>query len=155
MEIILDEEEIAMDAIPMVVKSPRIVDWKIYKEGKKSYYQIVRADGKFLTWRRQRPLKHEITSLKKRVKKLEKKQWLRTHKLKRLYKVSLTAMVDFSEDEQSLDDAKMFDVNELHGEEVFVEKEVANKEVNDEVQKVVEEVVKDTNTAKLIVDAAY
>ncbi|GJY36924.1 hypothetical protein Tco_0422302 [Tanacetum coccineum] len=27
-------------------KSPRIVDWKIHKEGKKSYYQIVRADGK-------------------------------------------------------------------------------------------------------------
>nr|GEV17920.1 hypothetical protein [Tanacetum cinerariifolium] len=39
-------------------------------------------------------------------------------------------------------------------EEVFVEKEVANKEVNDEVQKVVKEVVEDTNTAKLIVDAA-
>nr|GFA48065.1 hypothetical protein [Tanacetum cinerariifolium] len=28
------------------------------------------------------------------------------------------------------DDAKMFDVNDLHGEEVFVEKEVANKEVS-------------------------
>nr|GEW15872.1 hypothetical protein [Tanacetum cinerariifolium] len=27
-------------------KSPRIVDWKIHKEGKKSYYQIVRADRK-------------------------------------------------------------------------------------------------------------
>ncbi|GKB52272.1 hypothetical protein Tco_0903025 [Tanacetum coccineum] len=27
-------------------KSPRIVDWKIHKEGKKSYYQIVRADEK-------------------------------------------------------------------------------------------------------------
>ncbi|GJU31792.1 hypothetical protein Tco_1175381 [Tanacetum coccineum] len=27
-------------------KSPRIVDWKIHKEGKKSYYQIIRADGK-------------------------------------------------------------------------------------------------------------
>nr|GEY93560.1 hypothetical protein [Tanacetum cinerariifolium] len=29
------------------------------------------------------------------------------------------------------DDAEMFDVNDLHGEEVFVEKEVADKEVND------------------------
>nr|GFD21661.1 hypothetical protein [Tanacetum cinerariifolium] len=48
----------------------------------------------------------------------------------------------------------MFDVNNLHGEEVFVEKEDANKEVNDEVQKVVEEIVEDINTAKLIVDAA-
>nr|GFB09238.1 hypothetical protein [Tanacetum cinerariifolium] len=45
MEIIL-EEEVAIDVIPLVVKSPRIVDWKIYKEGKKSYYQIVRVDGK-------------------------------------------------------------------------------------------------------------
>ncbi|GJX50521.1 ribonuclease H-like domain-containing protein [Tanacetum coccineum] len=27
-------------------KSPSIVDWKIHKEGRKSYYQIIRADGK-------------------------------------------------------------------------------------------------------------
>ncbi|GJV41929.1 hypothetical protein Tco_1420369 [Tanacetum coccineum] len=46
MEIILDEEEVTTDAIPLAVKSPRIVDWKIYKEGKKSYYQIIRVDGK-------------------------------------------------------------------------------------------------------------
>nr|GEY23087.1 hypothetical protein [Tanacetum cinerariifolium] len=45
MEIIL-EEEVEIDAIHLVVKSPRIVDWKIHKEGKKSYYQIVRVDGK-------------------------------------------------------------------------------------------------------------
>nr|GEV28396.1 hypothetical protein [Tanacetum cinerariifolium] len=36
----------SIDAIPMAIKSPRIVDWKIYKEGKKSYYQITKADGK-------------------------------------------------------------------------------------------------------------
>ncbi|GJU15662.1 putative ribonuclease H-like domain-containing protein [Tanacetum coccineum] len=46
MEIILDEEEVAIDAIPLAVKSPSIVDWKIHKEGRKSYYQIIRADGK-------------------------------------------------------------------------------------------------------------
>nr|GEY22265.1 hypothetical protein [Tanacetum cinerariifolium] len=46
LETILDEEEVAIDAIPLAVKSSRIVDWKIYKEGKKSYYQIVRADRK-------------------------------------------------------------------------------------------------------------
>ncbi|GJU27364.1 hypothetical protein Tco_1165985 [Tanacetum coccineum] len=40
------EEEVAIDAIPLAVKSPKIVGWKIYKEGKKSYYQIIRADGK-------------------------------------------------------------------------------------------------------------
>nr|GFC23647.1 hypothetical protein [Tanacetum cinerariifolium] len=46
MEIILVKEEVAFDAIPLAVKSPKIVDWKIYKERKKSYYQIIRADGK-------------------------------------------------------------------------------------------------------------
>nr|GEW21019.1 hypothetical protein [Tanacetum cinerariifolium] len=45
METIPDEKEVAIDAIPLAVKSPRIIDWKIRKEGKKSYYQIVRADG--------------------------------------------------------------------------------------------------------------
>ncbi|GJU40848.1 hypothetical protein Tco_1193805 [Tanacetum coccineum] len=44
MEVIPDEEEVALDAIPLAVKSPSIVDWKIHKEGKKSYYQIIRAD---------------------------------------------------------------------------------------------------------------
>nr|GEY10650.1 hypothetical protein [Tanacetum cinerariifolium] len=43
----------------------------------------------------------EINSLKRRVKKLEKKQRSRTHKLKRLYKVGLIAGVD-SSDEASL-----------------------------------------------------
>nr|GEW02056.1 hypothetical protein [Tanacetum cinerariifolium] len=33
------------------------------------------------------------------------------------------------------DDAEIFDVNDLHGEEVFVKKEVVDKEANDEVQK--------------------
>nr|GEZ83621.1 hypothetical protein [Tanacetum cinerariifolium] len=46
MEIIPNEEDVAIDAIPLAVKSPGIVDWKIYKEGKKSYYQIIRADEK-------------------------------------------------------------------------------------------------------------
>nr|GEV84063.1 hypothetical protein [Tanacetum cinerariifolium] len=46
MEIIPDKEEVAIDAIPLAVKSLGIVDWKIYKEGKKSYYQTIRADGK-------------------------------------------------------------------------------------------------------------
>ncbi|GJU56306.1 hypothetical protein Tco_1230020 [Tanacetum coccineum] len=45
MKVMPDKEEVALDAIPLVVKSPSIVDWKIHKEGKKSYYQIIRADG--------------------------------------------------------------------------------------------------------------
>ncbi|GJU08041.1 hypothetical protein Tco_1124471 [Tanacetum coccineum] len=110
---------------------------------------------------------NEIASLKRRVKKLEKKNRSRTHKLKRLYKVGLTARVESSDNEESLGedaskqgrldaivvdeemnlvsvqnvDEKMFNVNVLDGEEVFVAgQEVAVKEVNDEVN-VVEEVV--------------
>ncbi|GKC09634.1 hypothetical protein Tco_1001244 [Tanacetum coccineum] len=91
---------------------------------------------------------NEIGSLKRRVKKLEKKDRSRTHKLKRLYKVGLTARVESSSDEEDLgedaskqgrrinaidadeditlvnvqDDAdnEMFDVNVLNGEDVFV-----------------------------------
>ncbi|GKD82751.1 hypothetical protein Tco_1349590 [Tanacetum coccineum] len=46
LEIIPDEEEVTIDAIPLVVKYPSTVGWKIYKEGRKSYYQIMRDDGK-------------------------------------------------------------------------------------------------------------
>ncbi|GKA99639.1 hypothetical protein Tco_0827633 [Tanacetum coccineum] len=45
MEVIPDEEEVAVDAIPLATKPLRIVDWKIIKEGKIGYYQIIRADG--------------------------------------------------------------------------------------------------------------
>ncbi|GKE87320.1 hypothetical protein Tco_1564795 [Tanacetum coccineum] len=46
LEIIPDKEEVTIDAIPLAVKSLSIVGWKIHKEGRKSYYQITRADGK-------------------------------------------------------------------------------------------------------------
>ncbi|GKE95827.1 uncharacterized mitochondrial protein-like protein, partial [Tanacetum coccineum] len=72
---------------------------------------------------------NEIASLKRRVKKLEKKKRLKTHRQKRLYKVGLTARVESSDEEITL------------------------VSVHDEVN-VVEEVVEAINTAKLIVDAA-
>nr|GFB58060.1 hypothetical protein [Tanacetum cinerariifolium] len=50
MEIIQNKEGVAIDAITLAVKSPKIVDWKIHKDEKKSYYQIVRADGKVNTF---------------------------------------------------------------------------------------------------------
>ncbi|GJW32784.1 hypothetical protein Tco_0052816 [Tanacetum coccineum] len=49
LEIIPDEEEVTIDAIHLAIKYPSIVGWKIYKEGRKSYYQIIRADGKSQT----------------------------------------------------------------------------------------------------------
>ncbi|GJW26838.1 hypothetical protein Tco_0040649 [Tanacetum coccineum] len=97
----------------------------------------------------------EIVSLKRRFKKLEQKKRSRTHRLKRLYKVGLTARVESSEDEESLgedaskqgrindinvdeditlvndqDDADVFDVNTLTGDEVLAEPELAIKDVN-------------------------
>nr|GEV51873.1 hypothetical protein [Tanacetum cinerariifolium] len=88
----------------------------------------------------------EIDSLKRRVEKLEKKQRSRTYKLKRQYKVGLTARVESLDNVQSFgenaskqgrisdinadggitlvsthDDAEMFVADkDLHGEEVFV-----------------------------------
>ncbi|GJS77240.1 hypothetical protein Tco_0727121 [Tanacetum coccineum] len=50
-EVIPDEEEVAIDVVPLAAKPPTIIDWKIYKEGKKSYYQIIRADGKSQMYR--------------------------------------------------------------------------------------------------------
>ncbi|GJY31317.1 hypothetical protein Tco_0414812 [Tanacetum coccineum] len=109
---------------------------------------------------------NKINSLKRRVKRLEKKKRSRTHGLKRLYKVGLIARVESSRDEEHLgedaskqgrinaidadeditlvndqDDADMFDVNTLAGEEVFVAEQSGN---------VVEEVVAVIDAASTI-----
>ncbi|GJR48589.1 hypothetical protein Tco_1316692 [Tanacetum coccineum] len=44
-EVVPDKEEVAIDAIHLATKPPSIVDYKIHKEGKKTYYQIIRANG--------------------------------------------------------------------------------------------------------------
>ncbi|GKA62611.1 hypothetical protein Tco_0762130, partial [Tanacetum coccineum] len=49
--VIPDEEEVAVDAIPLATKPPIIVDYKIHKEEKTSYYQITRADGSSKVYR--------------------------------------------------------------------------------------------------------
>ncbi|GKG07265.1 hypothetical protein Tco_0330234, partial [Tanacetum coccineum] len=51
MEVIPDEKDVAIDVVPLATKSPKIVDWKIHKEGKKIYYKIMRADQKFQMYR--------------------------------------------------------------------------------------------------------
>nr|GEX36179.1 hypothetical protein [Tanacetum cinerariifolium] len=40
-----DDDDVAIKATPISSKSPTIVDYKIYREGKKSYFKIIRADG--------------------------------------------------------------------------------------------------------------
>ncbi|GJT54718.1 hypothetical protein Tco_0989772 [Tanacetum coccineum] len=109
------------------------------------------------------PRTQEITSLKKRVKRLEKKGGLRTHRLKRLYKVGLSRRVkssngeglgkeDASKQGRIVDidadaginlvstyfdaDTDMFGVHNLVGDEVVVETEVASKDVNLSVDEV-------------------
>ncbi|GJV76747.1 hypothetical protein Tco_1508331 [Tanacetum coccineum] len=47
LEIVPDDgDDVTIDATPLSIKYPTIVDYKIYQEGKKSYFQIIRADGK-------------------------------------------------------------------------------------------------------------
>nr|GEX75626.1 hypothetical protein [Tanacetum cinerariifolium] len=46
LEIVLDDgDDVTIDATPLSSKSPTIVDYKIYKEGMESFFQIIRADG--------------------------------------------------------------------------------------------------------------
>nr|GEU76365.1 putative reverse transcriptase domain-containing protein [Tanacetum cinerariifolium] len=40
-----DDDDVANEATPLSSKSSTIVNYKIYKEGKKSYFKIIRADG--------------------------------------------------------------------------------------------------------------
>ncbi|GJU43094.1 hypothetical protein Tco_1200360 [Tanacetum coccineum] len=120
----------------------------------------------------------EITSLKKRVKKLEKKGESRTHKLKRLYRVGRSARVvsseeaslgdqedaskqgmkihDIDADEditlENVHDAEMFDVNDLDGDEVVVESEVTDKD--GEKRHIVKEAVAVTDAITIPVSAA-
>nr|GEV57831.1 hypothetical protein [Tanacetum cinerariifolium] len=42
-----DEDDVTIDVTPLSSKSPTIVDYKIYKEGKKNYFQIFKADDIF------------------------------------------------------------------------------------------------------------
>ncbi|GJU87315.1 putative ribonuclease H-like domain-containing protein [Tanacetum coccineum] len=44
-EVVLYKKEVAIAAIPLATKPPSIVDYKIHKEGKKTYYQVIRANG--------------------------------------------------------------------------------------------------------------
>nr|GEV04755.1 ribonuclease H-like domain-containing protein [Tanacetum cinerariifolium] len=40
-----DDDDVAIEATPLSFKSPTIVDYKIYREGKNSYFKIIKADG--------------------------------------------------------------------------------------------------------------
>nr|GEY88962.1 hypothetical protein [Tanacetum cinerariifolium] len=40
-----DGDEVLIEATPLSSRSPTIIDYKIHKEGKKTYFKIIRADG--------------------------------------------------------------------------------------------------------------
>ncbi|GJT97120.1 putative ribonuclease H-like domain-containing protein [Tanacetum coccineum] len=44
MEIVLDEEELVFDVVPLATKPPIVVNYKIIKEGKMGYFQLIRVD---------------------------------------------------------------------------------------------------------------
>nr|GEV93583.1 hypothetical protein [Tanacetum cinerariifolium] len=45
LEIIPKDNDVTIEATPLFSISPTIVDYKIYKEGRKSFYKIIRVDG--------------------------------------------------------------------------------------------------------------
>ncbi|GJX30100.1 hypothetical protein Tco_0238179 [Tanacetum coccineum] len=99
---------------------------------------------------------NEITSLKKRVKKLKRRKKSRTQGLKRLYKVGSSRRVESSEKEgitlvsTYIDaDTYMFRVQDLDGDEVVVESEARAGEKRN-----VEEVVVVIDTASIPVSVA-
>ncbi|GJS13435.1 hypothetical protein Tco_0407907 [Tanacetum coccineum] len=73
---------------------------------------------------------NEIASLKRRVKKLKKKDRSRTHRLERLYK----GRIDAIDADEEITLVSVHDVNVFAGEEVFVaEQDVVKEAVEDEI----------------------
>ncbi|GKF32389.1 hypothetical protein Tco_0102187, partial [Tanacetum coccineum] len=82
---------------------------------------------------------NEIASLKRRVKKLERRNRSRTHKLKKLYKVGLTARVESSGEEESLGEDASKQRRRIH--DIDADEDIALQSEN-----FVEEVVDDAQT---------
>nr|GEZ13794.1 hypothetical protein [Tanacetum cinerariifolium] len=117
----------------------------------------------------------EIESLKRRVKKLKRRKRSRTHGLKRLYKVELSARVESSKDKglgekdaskqgriadfdanediylvNVYNDEDMFSVNDLDGDEVIVE----NVDIAEQAKEVVadKDIIDDITLAKALME---
>nr|GEW25352.1 hypothetical protein [Tanacetum cinerariifolium] len=99
----------------------------------------------------------KIDGLERRGKKIEKKRMSRTHKLKRLYKVGLTASVISSSNDEALDKkdtSKQRRIDEIDADEYITLVSTHDGELQDEGQKDVgeEEVVEVVTTAKMLID---
>ncbi|GJY94638.1 hypothetical protein Tco_0510999 [Tanacetum coccineum] len=94
----------------------------------------------------------EIADLKKRVQRLERKKKSRAIGLKRLKKVGMSTRVESSEDQESLvddtqgrsDDADMFDIDDLHSDEVNVDMPVGDNQELSVKEREVDTSVKDS-----------
>ncbi|GJT49526.1 gag-pol polyprotein [Tanacetum coccineum] len=53
-----DRDDVTIDATPLSIKSPTIVDYKIYQEGKKIYFQIIRANGESQIFKKTEPVNY-------------------------------------------------------------------------------------------------
>ncbi|GKE12080.1 hypothetical protein Tco_1415631 [Tanacetum coccineum] len=113
----------------------------------------------------------EIASLNRKIKRLERQNMSRTHKLKRLYKVGLTSRIEsLGSDDDNLEedasiqqrksDSNMFDNYLNADEEINEDNENVDNVADDvvmkaqEVEDVVEEVVDVISTAKVLVDTS-
>nr|GEU33084.1 hypothetical protein [Tanacetum cinerariifolium] len=101
--------------------------------------------------------KTKVNGLKERVKKLEMKHKSRTHKLKRLYKVGLTAKVEESSDDNvdlGENASKQGRIESIDADEdiILVSTHEDNASVHRDDENIVEEVVEDIITVKLILD---
>ncbi|GKE41134.1 hypothetical protein Tco_1464539 [Tanacetum coccineum] len=48
---IVQDDKVAIDAIPLATKPTPIVNFQIHRKGKQGYYEIMRVDGEELIWR--------------------------------------------------------------------------------------------------------
>nr|GEV63476.1 ribonuclease H-like domain-containing protein [Tanacetum cinerariifolium] len=97
----------------------------------------------------------QTKGLERRVKKLEKKHMSRTHKLKRLYKVSFTARVISSPDDEALDKEDTSKQERI--DEIDADEDIALVSTHDDINKGIEdvgdeEVVEVVSTAKVIIN---
>nr|GEW63652.1 ribonuclease H-like domain-containing protein [Tanacetum cinerariifolium] len=63
-----DDDDVAIEATPLSFKSSTIVDYKIYIEGKKSYFKIIKADGNSQNYLTFRTMFKNINRVKERFK---------------------------------------------------------------------------------------
>ncbi|GJY61235.1 hypothetical protein Tco_0461892 [Tanacetum coccineum] len=95
----------------------------------------------------------EITDLKKRVQKLERKKKSRTTGLQRLRKVGMSRRVESSKDRRvwgRSDDEEMFNINNLHSDEVNVDMPVGEKQEQSAKEREVNTSVEDSATPTTI-----